>query len=53
VKSSVGEFSSGVSICPNKGPQTVLGTHFNQGRPVGGTGTFLKEDTSSNRAFQL
>jgi len=35
VKSVLGEFSCGVSICPNKGPHSDLGTPFYQGSPVG------------------
>jgi len=40
VKSIVGEFCSGVSTCPNKGPQSGLGASFND--PCWGYGgTFL------------
>jgi len=37
VKSVVGEFSSGVSVCPNKGPQSELGPLFIRATPAGGT----------------
>jgi len=36
VKSVLGVFSSGVSVCRNKGAQSDLGTPFHQG--LGGTG---------------
>jgi len=38
VKSLLGEFSSGLSVCRNKGPQ-IWGSHFQQGpygRGMGG-----------------
>jgi len=40
VKSVLGEFSSGVSICRNKGTQSDLGSPFLPGAPrLGGTGS--------------
>jgi len=38
VKSVVGEFSSGVSICRNKGHQSDFGVPFLPAPPAGGTG---------------
>jgi len=39
VKSVISGFSSGVSICRNKGPQSDLGAPFSPGSPQpGGTG---------------
>jgi len=38
VKSVLGEFSFGVSVGPNKGPQSGLGLLFTRFPPVGGTG---------------
>ena len=40
MKSVLGEFRPGVSICPNKGPQSDLGAPCHQGRPIRGTWPF-------------
>jgi len=42
VKSVLGEFSSGVSLCPNNAPQLDYGAPFCQAPRLGGTGAFLR-----------
>jgi len=43
VKSVLGEFSSGVSVCRNKGTQSDVGAPLLPGPPrPGGTGPFLR-----------
>jgi len=43
VKSVLGEFSSGLSICRNKGPQSDLGAPFYQGLPGRATGSLASD----------
>jgi len=50
VKSVLGVFSSGVSVCRNKGAQSDLGTPFHQG--LGGTGALPSGLYTRNTAIK-
>jgi len=47
VKSALGEFSSGVSVCRNKGTQSDLGTPFWPTPIPGDTGALLQALTGT------
>jgi len=53
VKSVLGEFSSGVSVCRNKGTQSDLGVPFLPGSPPAGVygGPFLRLCLQANALF--